>query len=40
MGMYFLLGLLFLFLVLREIEHGPQSGPAVAPSNLVPEAAQ
>jgi cytochrome bd ubiquinol oxidase subunit I len=34
MGLYFLLGVLFLFLVQREIEHGP--GPAVAP---VPEVA-
>jgi cytochrome d ubiquinol oxidase subunit I len=38
MGMYFLLGVLFLFLVSREIELGPHSEPALAPqSGPVPE---
>jgi cytochrome d ubiquinol oxidase subunit I len=30
MGLYMVLGILFLFLVRREIEHGP--GPAGAPA--------
>jgi cytochrome d ubiquinol oxidase subunit I len=29
MGMYMVLGILFIFLVSREIEHGPSSGPGV-----------
>jgi cytochrome d ubiquinol oxidase subunit I len=29
MGLYFVLGVLFLFLVMREIEHGPEEGKGV-----------
>jgi cytochrome bd ubiquinol oxidase subunit I len=36
MGMYFLLGILFLFLVLREIEQGPHPEPLLE-AELVPE---
>jgi len=31
MGMYTVLGILFLFLVAREIEHGPSAGPGLVP---------
>jgi len=31
MGMYLLLGMLFLFLVYREIEQGPHIEPALVP---------
>jgi cytochrome d ubiquinol oxidase subunit I len=34
MGIYTVLGVLFLFLIWREIEHGPESGASV--SNLHP----
>ena len=37
MGMYFLLGILFLFLVGREIDHGPESPPVPEAASL-PEA--
>jgi cytochrome d ubiquinol oxidase subunit I len=37
MGMYMLLGMLFLFMVYRELEHGPHSEGAAVP---VPEAVQ
>jgi cytochrome d ubiquinol oxidase subunit I len=29
MGLYALLGILFLFLIWREVEHGPESAPSV-----------
>lgn len=39
MGMYLVLGILFLFLVVREIERGPESAPASLPEALpTPEA--
>jgi cytochrome d ubiquinol oxidase subunit I len=31
MGMYMVLGILFLFLVRREIEHGPLAEPVALP---------
>ncbi len=31
MGLYFVLGILFLFLIHQEIEHGPERAPAIAP---------
>jgi cytochrome bd ubiquinol oxidase subunit I len=36
MGMYFVLGVLFLFLVVREIDQGPLREPAVIPEALSP----
>jgi cytochrome d ubiquinol oxidase subunit I len=38
MGMYTVLGILFLFLVRRELEHGPT--PAAAPSAVPPAPAR
>jgi hypothetical protein len=37
MGIYTVLGILFLFLIRREIEHGPLGGPESV-SNLHPAA--
>jgi cytochrome bd ubiquinol oxidase subunit I len=36
MGMYTMLSALFLFLVYREIEQGPDAGPLPATSNVIP----
>ncbi len=35
-GLYLLLGLLFVFLILREIEHGPDLGPAPTHADATP----
>jgi hypothetical protein len=39
MGLYTLLSILFLFLVYRELEHGPRQGPASAPGAQETQAA-